>query len=263
MKSLKEIKELVEKARSLQEESTGLYRVFQEDYRKEKTSIEMNKDYSQEGKRKLVESLQKRKTVELLQGARNLKNLHSKYLSEAKDAAQNIVHAKTPDVDPVKEERFLKRLGEVKTEILLSNAKKGKEILTEFLNTVDEQAFAGKIKDEFSTLIQPILSDGGQDTAKFRRELFDVFEDVKNRSMHPEAREAMEIAEFAEASIKSRFFIPLVEEKATEHLGKEAGLFINKPDEFFEKYPDADIKLPPNGIKTIEQIMEEEEAKTL
>lgn len=261
MKTIKEIRELIDKAHSLQNDPTGLYRAFQDDFLKEKYKIENNKDYTSEGKLKLMESLQKRKTVELLQGARNLRDLHASYLKEAKKESENLIYSKTPKVDPVKEERFLKRLAEVKTEILLSNAKKGKEILTDFLNTVDEQAFAAKIKDDFSSLIQPILETAGQDTVKYRHDLLNVFEDVKERSMHPDAKDAMNIAQLADSMIEGRFFIPLVEEKAAEHISREAGHYMNKPQEFFEAYPEEDVKPTPPGMKTVEQIVEEEEAK--
>lgn len=261
MKTLNEIKEIVLKAHTLQQNSTGLYRSFQEGFTKEKHAIDINRDYSNEGKRNLVASLRERKIVELLQNARSLRNEFNGYWKEAKKEAENLIHSKITKVDPVKEERFSKRLNEVKTEILLSNPKKGKEILTQFLESLDEQAFAAKVKTEFSTLIQPILSSAGQEADKYRHELSDVFENVKKQSLHPEALEAMNIVEVADQAMQSSFFNSLVQEKVSEHLGREVGQFVNNPDGFFEKYPQVDVKLPKG--KTVEQILEEEDAKTL
>jgi hypothetical protein len=261
MKTLEQIKEIVLKVHTLQHESTGLYRNFQDSYTKEKSAIELNNDYSEAGKQKLVDSLKERKTVELLQRARTQRNEFIGLWKEAKKEAENLIHSKVKPVDPVKEERFNKKLAEVKTEILLSNHRKGKELLTQFLQTIDEQAFAAKVKEEFPTLIQPILSSAGADTEKYRQELFSVFEQVKKQSLHPEALEAINIAEFADQAMQSSFFNSLVQEKVSEHLGREVGQFVNKPDEFFAKYPNADIKLPAS--KTVEQIVEEEDARTL
>ncbi|RFU71025.1 hypothetical protein D0469_03535 [Peribacillus saganii] len=261
MKTVQEIREIVAKAQQLQQDSTGLYRSFQDAYNQKKTEIELNRDYSPEGKRKLIESHQKRKTIELMQLARSQKDLFTKYLSEAKKDAESIIYAKTPKVDPVKQERFEKRLAEVKTEILLSNAKKGKEILSDFLSKVDEQAFAAQIKGEFVSLIQPILQDAGAEAYKYRQELSQIFEDVKSRSMDPEAGEAMQVAEYAESALDGRFFIPLVEEKAGEHLGQLAKMYINKPEQYFADFPDDDKKPLPPGMRSIEEVLEEQEAK--
>lgn len=261
MKTLKEIRELLDKAHQLRNDSTGTYRKFQDEFLQAKREIENSKDYTTDGKRKLIESLQRRKTVELLQGARNMRNEFAKHLTEAKQAADAIAFAKAPKVDPVKAERFEKRLAEVKTEILLSNAKRGKEKLTDFLNSIDEQQFAETVKAEFGTLIQPILEGAGNDGAKYRHELLETFEAVKEQAMHPEAKEAMDIVQFADSMIEGRFFIPLVEEKAQEHFSKEAGFFINRPDDFFAAYPDEDGRPIPPNMKTVEQIIEEEEAK--
>jgi ribosomal protein L7/L12 len=259
MKTIEQIRELVDKARKVQNDSIGLYRSFQDTYKQEQAKIMQNNDYTREGKQKLIASLQKRKTIELLKLARSQRNLFDSYLKEAKQAAESIIYAKTPKVDPEKEERFNKRLQEVKTEIMLSNPKTGKEILAKFLETIDEQAFAAKIKDDFVNIIQPILANAGQEAGKYRYELLQIFEETKTRSMHPEAKEAMQIVEYVDAAMNGSFFIPLVEEKVKEHFGETAAKYINKPDEYFEEHPEDDK--PLTNLRTTEEILEEEEAK--
>lgn len=261
MKTIAEIRESIEKAQQVQQDSTGLYRVFQESYKQKENEIQLNKDYTPQGKIKLIESHQARKTIELMQLARSQKQLFDMYLNTAKKDAESIIYSKTPKVEQDKQERFDKRLKEVKTEILLSSAKQGKDILTDFLKTVDEQAFANQVKGEFADLITPILADAQGDAGKYRNELFQVFEGVKARSLDPEAGEAMKIAEYADSAMGGRFFNFLVEEKAGEHLGKLAQMYINKPEQYFVDFPDDDKKPLPAGMRTVEEILEEEDAK--
>lgn len=261
MKTIAQINESIEKAQQVQQDATGLYRAFQDKYKQKENEIKLNKDYSDTGKLRLIESHQGRKTIELMQLARSQKQLFNTYLSQAKKDAESIINAKTPKVDSAKQEKFDKRLKEVKTEILLSSARKGKEILTNFLETVDEQAFANQVKGEFAELITPILSDAQGDAGKYRNELFQVFEDVKMRSMDPEAGEAMNIIEYTDAAMGGRFFNFIVEEKVGEHLGKLAQMYINKPEEYFVEFPFDDKTPLPEGMRTVEEIMEEEDAK--
>ncbi|PGS55099.1 hypothetical protein [Bacillus sp. AFS041924] len=259
MKTIEQIKELVTKAQDLQHNSTKEYRVLQDAFNLKKSEIQLNRDYTLEGKKKLTDSLRSKKTIELMQLSRNQSKMFKELLNEAKKEAENIVHSKSPKVDPVKEERFKQRLAEVKTEVLLSDAKKGKQILSDFLKTVDEQAFASEIKNEFSALVGPILADAGQDAREYRIDLSKMFEEVKVRSMSPEALEAMRIAEYAGAAIGNDFFLPIVVEKSGENLGELASKFVNKPEQYFELFPE-DAKYNPNGLKTMEEINEERDA---
>lgn len=259
MKTIEQIKELVTKAQDMQHNSTKEYRVLQESFNLKKSEIQRNRDYSEVGKQKLIDSLRSRKTIELMQLSRNQSKLFKDLLNEAKKEAENIVHARSPKPDPVKEERFKKRLAEVKTEVLLSDAKKGKQILSDFLKTVDEQAFASELKSEFSALVGPILADAGKDAREYRLDLSKLFDEVKVRSMNPEALEAMRVAEYAGAALEGDFFLPIVVEKAGENLSELASKFLNKPEEYFELFPD-DAKYNPNGLQTMEEIIEEREA---
>ncbi|MFF3021208.1 hypothetical protein ACFVRR_00900 [Gottfriedia sp. NPDC057948] len=233
--------------------------MLQDAFNLKKSEIQLNRDYTSDGKKKLTDSLKSRKTIELMQLSRNQSKMFKELLNEAKKEAENIVHSKSPKVDQVKEERFKKRLAEVKTEVLLSDAKKGKQILTDFLLTVDEQAFASEIKSEFSALVGPILADAGKDAGEYRRDLSNLFEEVKVRSMAPEALEALKIAEYTEAALEGDFFLPIVVEKAGENLGELASKFVNKPEQYFELFPE-DAKYNPNGLKTMEEINEERDA---
>jgi hypothetical protein len=260
MSKLEKIRESVAKAQQIQDESTGAFRKFQDEVRNEQTAIRLNQEYSAKGKANLIEALMSRKTIELMKGSREMQSEFKKHLSDAKKAAESIVHAKTPAVDSEKMERFTKRFKEVTTEIeLASSPRRGKEILEQFLNTIDEPGLAVVVKESFGAVIKPILAEAGTDAAKFKHDLAKSFEDLKTRALDPEATEAMQIVEYADAALNSKFFSSIVEQKVQENFGKVAHTYLNTPDQFFETFKEADK--PVSRFRTVEEIMQEEAAK--
>jgi hypothetical protein len=260
MTNINDIRKLVDEALEIKNGSTRLFREFNDSYQAKRLSIQQNRDYTPSGKQKLLESAKKRETSRLMKLARSQREEFNAKLKQAKAEADAIVHAHAPKVDPVKQERFSKRLAEVKTQIALSNAKRGQQLFKEFLTEIDEQAFAEQVKNDFSALVQPILNDvSGPETEKVRHALFDAFEDVRMKAKSPEAGDAQNVAEFADALLNGKFFEGIVEEKAEEVLGTTAKQFINEPEAYFEIYPEEDR--PQSHLKTVEEIMEEEDAK--
>jgi G3E family GTPase len=262
MSKVNKVRELVTKSQQLQDDSTRMYRLFQEDLKREQASIKNNEEYSAKGKQKLVDSLKSRKTIEFLKGSREMQTSYRNYLKDAKKEAESIVYAKTPQVDSDKLDRFKNRFKEVKTEILLApSSRRGKEILQEFLGSVDEQGLAVVVKEEFGDIIQPILAGAGTDAPKFRHDLAKSFEELKTRSLDPEAVEAMRLAEYADQALNAKFYSPLVEDNVQQNLGKLAHMYMHNPDEYFETFPDDEKH--QSQLRTVEEILEEEEAKTL
>ncbi|WP_223592756.1 hypothetical protein [Neobacillus bataviensis] len=262
MSKIEKIKSLVGKAQELQQDTTRMYRLFQEDIIQKQSQIKLNDEYTEKGKQKLIESLKARKTVEFLKSARHLQTEFKKNLTAAKKEAESIVYGKIPQVDPDKMERFKNRFNEVKTEILLaSSARRKKDILEEFLGNVDEPGLAVVVKNEFDEVIKPILDEAGTDGMKFRNDLNRAFEDLKVRSMDPEAIEAIQIIEYTDAVMNSRYFSPMVEQNVQQVLGRTAHMYMERPDEYFEQNPEEDT--PESPFRSIQEIEEEEEAKKL
>jgi len=264
MSKIKQIRGLLDKARELQQVSTGDYRAFQDRYYQERNKITENHDYSPEGKTKLRQSLKKRTTIELLQVSREYRQLYDGYLKDARKQALDLIYAKTPKVDAEVLERFSRDYRELKTAVMLSNPKKGKEMLEEFLGKINEPGLVEIVKEEFAEVIQPILSGvDGMDAEKYRRELIKTFDDLKVRSMDPEALDAMRVVEYADAALKSKFFNLAVENAVGENIGADAKQYLHSPDKYFAINPDDDKPVTNTGLKTVEQIIEEEAAKTL
>jgi hypothetical protein len=263
MTNINDIRKVLNEAVEIKSSSTRLFREFNDGYQAKRISIQQNRDYTQQGKAKLLQSARKRELSTLMKRARaSQQEFHAK-LKQAKEEANAIVYAHAPKVDPVKQERFSKRLAEVKTQIALSDARKGQRLFKEFLTEIDEQAFAEQVKNDFSTLVQPILNDiegaDAEQVAKVRHELFDAFEDVRTKSRLPEAGDAQNVVEAADALLDGKFFESVVETKVGDLFGPTAKMFINEPDAYFELYPEEDK--PESSMRTVEEILEEEDAK--
>jgi hypothetical protein len=239
MSKIEKLKDIVTKAQQLQDDTTRMYRLFQDDFHNEKAKINSNEEYSEKGKAKLIESLKARKSVEFLKGARQQKTAFNKYLNDAKKEAESIIYGKSPKVDADKLDRFTSRFKEVKTEILLaSSPRRGKEILEQFLGTIDEQGLAMVVKGEFGEVIQPILAEAGSDVMKYRNDLNKAFEDLKTRSMDPDAIEAMRLADYADTALNTKYFSPIVEQNVLQNFGRLAQSYMERPDEYFQEFPE-------------------------
>jgi hypothetical protein len=252
-KSIEQIRELTNKAHELRNGSTGLYRSFQEEFRAKRSDINANRDYTASGKVKLIEALQKKQTTKLLQLARSQHSQYRDLLKQAKKDAEDLIHSRAPKVDAEVQERFDKRLREFKTELMLTNPQRGTQLLKDFVRSVEDQALAAQVKDQFSEIIQPILNDSS------KPEISKLFEDVKSRAQNPETAEAQNLADFSESMMQSKFFDQLVEDRAGGDLGDAAKMFLNRSDEYFELYPEDDKS--QSDLKTIDDVMLEESAK--
>ncbi|WP_404459462.1 hypothetical protein [Sutcliffiella horikoshii] len=259
--TIENIRKQIQEADKLRTDLASNYRLqFREPLRNQISEIRGNRDYTPSGKDKLIEAARKRESRKLLQFAQRQRQQYAELLQKARKEAEAVVHANTPAVDAELEQRFSKRLREVKTEIMLSDAKKGKQLLTEFLaETGDKPAFAAKVKDEYAELIQPIINSAGQDLPKYRAELFHMFEDVKVKSRIPEAGEAQDLFEMADAMLQAKFFDQAMENVVGADYGQEAKVYVNDPDKYFELYPTDAEEVPK--LKTKPEIFAEYEAK--
>jgi len=259
MPNIQSIRELVSKAQELQASSTGEYRKLQDYHKQELSKIRSNKDYSPSGKQKLMESAKQKTAIRFLHGAREARKQYDGYLTEAKKLAKDLIYAKTPKLDDEVVNRFQRDYKELKTAIMLSDARKGKALLQEFLQNINEPGLAEIVKEDFAEVIQPILNNvSGPDAAKYRSELLDEFESLKVRSMDADALAAMQVADYAEAALNGKFFNLAVEQAIGENLGYTAKEYMHTPEKYFELNPEHDK--PEAYERTIDDIIAEEEA---
>lgn len=236
MANLDAIKEKLGQAHEIQHASTGVYRQWRDKYNEEVSKISANRDLSADGKYKMKELLKKRKTVELMKLSRQQIDEYRKVLSEASKEADKIANAKPAEVDPVKAERFEKSFGELKTAVMLATPEKAISILNEFIDATDEPALVDRIRAEFAAVVAPVIA---QARPEQKQNLNDLFEHTRRKAKGPEAIEAEQLKATAEAMQNSGFF-GLSVIKAVMEISKEASDYVNKPETFFEKYPEAE-----------------------
>ncbi|WP_394136906.1 hypothetical protein [Cytobacillus oceanisediminis] len=259
MANIQKIREIVSKAQELQASSTSEYRKLQDYHRQEISKIRSNKDFTETGKEKLMQTAKQKTTIRFLNGAREARKQYDSHLSEAKKLAKDLIYSKTPKLDDEVVGRFTRDFNEIKTAIMLSNPQKGKELLENFLKDVNEPALAEMVKNQFAEVIQPILSGANAaDAGKYRRDLLDSFEQLKVRSMDPEARDAIQVLDYVDAALNSKFFNLAVEQAIGENLGRTAKDYMHKPHEYFELHPEHDN--PQAYERTVDDIIAENEA---
>lgn len=255
--SIEKIKELQNKARQIESSIPKHYLEFRESLTGEILKIKGNKKYSESGKRELVEHLKKRKTVELMKWAREQYNQYDMYLREAYLISDRMAYRNIPKADAQKRGRFHNAFNDFKTELIFTNRPDDaiKKLRT-FIEKTEEYEFISDIKREFSSLAKSIIEITDKDNVpKVRKELADLFEHTKNKSLPQESHEAFALLEQIESAVGSRIFNRVVQDAIKEDLGSEAAEYINKPNEFFEKYPEME-KIEP-GIKTMEESLTE------
>lgn len=243
MSKVQEIVSLIEKAREVKQTSTSKYRSFQDEYVSKKAQIK--RKYSAGEAAEVSDYFGKVKTRELMLSLRAQKREYTESLTQAKQLAERLIHAKVPKVDAEKQERFDKRLTEVRTEILLANPKTAKDKLAAFIQSIDEPAFAAKVRDIFPELITPILQAAGPDAGAYKHQLLSLFEGVKTSTLSEEAQEAVELLGISEDLLQARPFNLAIERAIGENFGPQISSFINRPDEYFANNPDDDAPVKP------------------
>ena len=261
--TIENIRKQIQEADKLRTDLASNYRLqFREPLRNQISEIRANRDFTPSGKEKQIEAARKRESRKLLQFAQKQRQQYAELLQKARKEAEAVVHANTPAVDAELEQRFSKRLREVKTEIMLSGPKDGERLLSTLIAETDGTvAFAAKVKDEFSEMIQPIINSAGKELPHFRERLLRMFEDVKVKSRIPEAGEAQDLFEAADAMLQAKFFDQAMENVVGADYGQEAKVYVNDPDKYFELHPTDAEEVPK--LKTEAEIFAEYEAKQL
>ena len=253
MTKIKEIRDIINQAWNVKHGATGLYRSFKESVDNEASRITNSDKFTPAGKQALIGKLKERKTAEVMQLAKSQIDLYSEYLNKARKEADKVAYAKLTPVDKVKEERFDKKFNELKTQIMLAEPEVGAELLKEFVNATDEEYLVDKIRAEFSSTIAPII---GNADSELRTSLNKLFENTKRKARGAEALEAEKLIEHIEDMKQSRFFDLIVEENA-KSLGKQASMYINRPDEYFAANPEhANMK---TEMKSMDEVLLEAE----
>ncbi|MFD2923888.1 hypothetical protein [Halobacillus naozhouensis] len=224
----------IEKAREIESSVNKKYIEIREEAAREISLAKTDTDLSPEGRRKKAQKLREKYALKTIEFAKEIKKEFQSEVSKAQAESEKLLkkEAKKPNDENLRQ--FESQLNDLKTRLMLStDPGKSEKQLAQFVDGIkDEPYFAGRLKEEFSSVINPILSSApdSQSTLKLKKSLDNTFDYINNQSLSHEQREAKEINELSKQLYESKLFSPVALTNAEELFGKEFTGYLNDPD---------------------------------
>ncbi|WAA13402.1 hypothetical protein [Fervidibacillus halotolerans] len=223
--------EKIKQAQELKQTSAGWYRQIAQQAQHEISQAELNRDYSEEGRKKLVAKIRAKRANELMNAVTERKQEYIKLLQEAKADAEKVVKSKLKQ--PVDADEFKKEIDRLKVAVMLApDAKNATEKIESTMQKIRDPYHASMLADEFSTIVPQVLTLNG-DTSKAKTELSRMFERLNNDYLPADVKDAKEALEYVEQALANpKLFPPVVSENASGLFGREVARNINTPENY-------------------------------
>lgn len=232
MSKITEIREHIEKAHEIRESATGNYRKSLDSFRSGKALI--NRLFPGSGSKQANSVFDRKSRRELFREIQATTKSYRDALSAAKKQAEDLIHAAAPAPDSEIVDRFERRLADLRTELLLTaSPETATQRLRSFIAGIDNPYFANRIRQEYVQLAAPIIESAGSQAGRFKQELSGAFMALKEAALTPEARQAVELHESAEALLQSCIYPQIVKDTISQTLGWKAASFVDTPDYYF------------------------------
>lgn len=232
MSKIKEIRSHIEKAHEIREQATGNYRRSLDSFRSVKARI--NRLFPRDGSQQANSIFDRKSRRELFRMIQNETNQYRSALRAAVAAAEQIAHSSAPRPSDEIVERFESRLADVRTEIQIApSPERASERLRSFIGSINDPWAAMRVKQEYGSLVTPIIAAAGTQAGSFKMQLSSAFEDLKAQALTAEARQAVELHETAEAMLQSRIYPQIVKDTISQEMGWRAASFVDSPDDYF------------------------------
>jgi hypothetical protein len=249
MKKIADIADLIERAHDIRNTRAGAYRAFQDSYSSGQARI--HKSGLSRVNRNAEDIYERQQLRQLFRDIQSTTKSYKEALSAAKKQAEDVIHAAAPAPDREIVDRFERRLADLRTEILITpTPERASERLRDFIAGIDDPYFATRIRQEYAQLATPIIEAAGNNAARFKLELSGAFEQLKETALTPEARQAVELHENAEALLQSRIYPMIVQDRISGTFGWKVSALISDPDAFFSS---DQFEQDENRIKDEEQ----------
>lgn len=232
MNKIKEIRSNIDRAHEIRENATGGYVRSLESFRKGKTRI--NRLFPRDGNKQAMSIYDRKSRRELFLMIQNTTNQYRSALRAAATAAEQVAHSAAPRPSEEIVERFESRLADVRTEILISpTPESASQRLRSFIGSINEPWAAVRVKQEYGSLVTPIIAAAGTQAGSFKIQMSSAFEDLKTRALTEGAAQAVELYESAEALLQSSVYSQLVKDTISREMGSRAASFVDSPDDYF------------------------------
>jgi hypothetical protein len=230
------VKTNIENARVILNGTTGAYLKFKQEAQKRLSEIERDRLLSDEGKRVKREEVQKELRAMLVDVVKELKQMYTSEVASARKQAEAILNRPKPKIDEKTAQQYREELAELKTHLALTpNPARAKQLLDEYFGKIDNAAKAEMVRAEFGTLVQPVLSRLGGDSAlQANLQYRTLYDTLKTKFLTDEEREAQRALESVEALERSTLFPDLIYTDVRNLLGVRAMRILDDPDAFVE-----------------------------
>lgn len=221
---------------------------------KQLSVIQSDRSLSAEGRRDKEQEIRDQFGIDFLQRAHRRKQAYQLAARKAYELADAVLYEQLPKPDDRKLLRFEIELRDMKVKVqLAANPERAAQVISEFVTGIDDPYFANMVREQFGDIIETV--GGGDETikAKMRR----IYSDLTDRFETDEMKEARGIMESAKAAEHTALYTGIIENAALEVLG-DLGQYVNRTDEFFEKFSalktgdyaeGEDVDTPPASIE--------------
>jgi HSP20 family molecular chaperone IbpA len=204
-----EMKDSLSKLHELKRSTTGIVSVARDLYRKEKSQIELDRDLSPEGRTKKIQTLQKQYGEAFLKESLKLRDDYDKTVVKARTTAEFLLNEGPQKPSPTALLSFERQFSALKTDLLLeTRPDKAMAKLKAFAEAQDDAYLASEVLNQFSGIVGSVLEVAGADKEKYKMELRETLESVRNKATNDEQREAQQIYEQMESEFGRELFLP-------------------------------------------------------
>ncbi|MUG87657.1 hypothetical protein GNP92_15040 [Paenibacillus timonensis] len=250
--SYQKAKTSIERAREIEQSSTGLMLEYKRAVGAALGKIENDRRLTEEGQREAKAEAKQKLAVEFLQKSHTMKQEYVANIKKAIREAEKVIYTPPRKPDAIKHGRFEDAFRSLKTELLFATSQRAAyEKLKDFVENVDDPYLAGRVREDFAELTTKILSTPGDGnlqkgtgaaavTTSIRKEIGDIYDGLMKPFESDDFRGAREVLETAQMLDEDprvhRTYI--VNDAAKETFGAEYARYINDTDSFFAAHPE-------------------------
>lgn len=201
------MRESINQAHEILNGATGRYRELLTKMETEIKQIKSDVKFSDQGKEFLIKELKNDFIEDLLKLSQQIKSEYQSELQKAKSAAEKSLDTPLKKPDEKAIGKYRQQVEELKTKVMLSlQPESAKGLVEEFVKGISDPYFANEFRNEFATVITPIISTAGQNAGQIKHDLAGTYEHLGNGFLSDEQKEAQRVIEAADGMMGTRVF---------------------------------------------------------
>jgi hypothetical protein len=196
MSKFQEMMDNVNKLHEIKGSTTSIVATARDLYRQEVQKVEMDRDLSSEGKARKRAALQNRYGEAFIKSARQLREEYDKAAVKARVTAEMLMNEAPQKPSTTTLASFEREFNALKTDLMLeSRPDTALQKLKAFADAQTDAYLANQVLQDFPSIVGSVLDAAGTDRAKYKLALKHTLDDIRNKSMSDEQKQAQEIYE--------------------------------------------------------------------